>query len=379
MSDDSTSPKAARAPATSSVVLENVRVRLDALLAAPNEATRCVAEAPTKLPAEVLAHVAAIEALKKSQPQTHRDALLIQLGFGLEATGEFDHRERAVGARTAGAAFGKMFTARHIPAVVDAFQNIGKNVTNLARGNVPAFDALLAWMNSASREQRITLANYITARAAMTARMVLPMPPLRVAALTFAATTRFLDDLLTTPSGGAYEQFAVAAFLDATLYEFGLGGTVGGLRVVTKKINASDASSGAAADVQIVRGNKIEEAFEVSANDWRSKVNQAVATSAKADLSRSHIVASVSPDERDFTDLADADSDISVLDVRSMLRMLSATLRKPAREYALKRLHELVDRNQPDPELTNNVVRVLGRLQLTEAGAAAEVVSDSQT
>ena len=347
------------------------------MLAAPHEAALFVADAPTKLSAEVLANVAVVEALPRSQPQTHRDALLIQLGFGLEALGEVDHRERATGARTAGAAFGRMFTARHIPAVVDAFQNIGKNVTNLARGNVPAFDALLTWMNGASRDERIALVDYIAARAAMTARMVMPMPPLRVAALTFAATTRFLDDLLTTPSGGAYEQFAVAAFLDATLYEFGLGGTVGGLRVVTKKINASDASSGTAADVQILRGNKIEEAFEVSANDWRSKVGQAAATSAKADLSRSHIIAAVSPDERDFTDLAEVDSDISVLDVRSMLRMLCATLRKPAREYALKRLHELVDRNQPDPELTNNVVRVLGRLQLTESGAAAEVVADS--
>ena len=56
--------------------------------------------------------------------------------------------------------------------------------------------------------------------------------------------------------------------LDALLYEFGLS-TVGGLRVVTKNINASDASSGTAADVQIMRANKIEEAFEVSANNWR--------------------------------------------------------------------------------------------------------------
>lgn len=378
MANDSDRPATSRPIPTYKVVVENIRARLDDFLADSDTAARCVAEAPTRLPAEVLANVASVEGLKRSQPQTHRDALLIQLGFGLEAAAPIDHRQRAMGARTAGAPLGKIFAARHIPAVVDAFQNIGKNIELLARGNVPPFDALLTWMNDASRNERLALVDYIAARAALTARMVLPMPPLRVAALTFAATTRFLDDLLTTPSGGAYEQFAVAAFLDATLYEFGLGGTVGGLRVVTKKINASDASSGTAADVQIVRGNKIEEAFEVTANDWRTKVDQAAATSAKADLSRSHIVAAVSPDERDFEDLTDLDADVSVLDVRSMLRMLCATLRKPAREYALKRLHELVDRNQPDPELTNNVVRVLSRLQLTEAGASPEVVADSE-
>lgn len=378
MANDSKPAKIKRPPPTYRVVLDDITARLDAFIAAPDQASRCMADAPSKLPVEVLENVAAVESLKKSQPQTHRDALLIQLGFGLEAQEPIDHRQRAMGARTAGAPFGKLFASRHIPAIADAFQNIGKNIELLARGNVPPFDALLTWMNDASRDERLALIDYITARAALTARMVLPMPPLRVAALTFAATTRFLDELLTTPSGGAYEQFAVAAFLDATLYEFGLGGTVGGLRVVTKKINASDASSGTAADVQIVRGNKIEEAFEVTANDWKTKVAQAAVTSAKADLSRSHIIASVAPDEKEFTDLNQLDADVSVLDVRSMLRMLCATLRKPAREYALKRLHELVDRNQPDPELTNNVVRVLSRLQLTEAGATPQMLADGQ-
>lgn len=378
MSTDSTPPKPPRAAATSTVVLDRIRERLDAFLASPERAMKYVEDASNRLPAEVLWHLAAVEGLRRSQPQTHRDALLIQLGFGLEAVGEFDHTERAPGARTAGGGLGRIFAARHIPAVVDAFQNIGKNVTTLARGNVPAFDALLTWMNVATRDERTALVNLITAKAALTARMVLPMPPLRVAALTFVATTHFFDDLLATPSGGAYEQFAVAAFLDATLYEFGLGGTVGGLRVVTKKINASDASSGTAADVQIVRGNKIEEAFEITANDWRSKVAAAVATAAKADLSRSHIVAAVPHDEREFTDLTEAEADITVLEVRSLLRVLCATLRKPAREYGLRRLHELVDRNQPDPELTNNVVRLLGRLQLTDSGAAPDMLPNSE-
>jgi hypothetical protein len=191
------------------------------------------------------------------------------------------------------------------------------------------------------------------------------MPPLRVAALSFAAVAKLLDEVLRIPSGGAFQQFATAAFLDALLYEFGLGGTVGGLRVETKNINASDASAGTSADVQIMRANKIEEAFEVSANNWRDKVGQAVLAAGNADLSRVHIIAAAEGDDTDLADLDGVGADVTVADVRSFLRILAAALRKPSREHALKRLYELLDRNQPDPELTNGYVRLLGRLQLT--------------
>ena len=361
---DVDSAKAERAPRASAVVFARILSAVDAFIEDPASAEAAVSAASTSLPADVREHVAALEALPKTQPYTYRDALAVQLGFGLETPG-MDHTVRAEGARSVGDKLGAAYPLRHIPSVKGAFQNIGKNITELARGNVEPFDFLLRWANTAPESQRIALVTYIAARTAQSARPVLSMPSLRVAALSFARVAKLLDELLEVPSGGALQQFAVASFLDALLYEFGLGGTVGGLRVETKNINASDASAGTAADVQIMRGNKIEEAFEVSANNWRSKVAQAVAAASNADLSRAHIIADAEGDDSDLTDLDGIGADVTVADVRSFLRILTAALRKPSREHALKRLYELVDRNQPDPELTNGYVRLLGSLQLT--------------
>lgn len=334
--------------------------KIDAFLNNPADAESVVASVAASLSEDVIRHVKAVE-----RRNSYRDGILIQLAFGLEHGDGFDHIHRAEGARTAAAQLGLGFGERHIPAVKDAYQNIGKNSTNLARGNLAAFDALLLWRNKADKGQREALLNYVAAVVALSARPVLKMPNLRIASLTFAALAGFLDELLKTPSGGAFEQFSVAAFIDSLLYEFGLGGTIGGLRVATKNINASDTSTGAAADIQIMRANKIEEAFEVSANNWRGKISQAKNATKNADLSRVHIIASTLNDDADLTDLENAETDISVLDIQSFLRVLIAALRKPSREYALKRLYELIDRNQPNTELTNKFVELLSNRNLT--------------
>lgn len=355
-------PRSSTPPAQrpSAFALQRIIGIVDAYLAAPEDAARDAHPGPDLVDA-VLAHVSTVEALSK--PLAYRDALLVQLAFGFVLPVGFDHTRRADGGRTVAEQLGTAFAERHVPAVRDAFQNIGKNSPDLARGNVLAFDSLLRWMNEAEMQERQALFHCLAARAALTARPVLPMPELRSAALTFAAVTATVEDLLSTPSGGAFEQFAVAAFLEAVLYEFGLSGA-GQLGVRTKNINASDASSGTSADVQIVRGNKIEEAFEVSANDWRSKVAQAVEAARNADLSRVHVVANVSPGD-DLVSLESAAVDVSVMDVRAFLRSLIGVMRKPSREVALRRLYELIDRNQPDVDRVNLYVRLLSSRSLT--------------
>jgi hypothetical protein len=353
------SPRPVRASESAS---SRILGAIDAFLADPAGAEGAIGASAAELPQQVLDNIAAIERLK-----SYRDGVLIQLAFGLELGHGFDHTLRPEGARAAAGRVGEGFAARHIPGVKDAYQNIGKNSVNLARGNEPAFDALLGWMNSSNVTQREALFRYMASRVSQSARAVLAMPNLRISSLTFAAVARFLDELVRIQSGGAFEQFAVAAFLDALLYEFGLGGTVGGLRVVTKNINASDASAGTAADVQIMRANKVEEAFEVSANNWRSKVAQAVAAASNADLSRAHIIAAAEGDDTNLSELNGAATDVTVTDVRSFLRIITAALRKPSREHALRRLYELIDRNQPNHELTNAFVKLLSRLELTSA------------
>jgi hypothetical protein len=349
-----------KAERVSALVIKRLTGELTALIGDPNATRRRAEELRAQVPADALALLDGVQAA----PVSYRDGILIQLAYGVEVGAGFDHTHKGDGGRAVAGALGSFNAAQHIPAVRDAYQNIGKNSPNLTRGNVPAFDDLLRWMNSASREERLSLLNLSLARTAMTARPVRPMPPLARPELTFVKVAAFLDDLLAMPSGGAYEQFTVAAFLEAVIEEFDRGGT-GGLWVKTKNINASDASSGATADVQVMRANRIEEAFEVSANDWREKVAQALDAAKNADLSRVNIVASVA-DLAGLGDLlAKSTTDVSVFDVKSLLRTLLGVLRKPGRETALRRLYELTERNQPEVERVNALVELLGCHSLT--------------
>jgi hypothetical protein len=335
---------------------------LDAYLDVPATAEADIARLAQSLP-EKLRERAEVSLTKGA---SYRDVILIQLAFGLEASGGFDHTKAATGARDSGKLVGAATRARHIRSVKDAYQNIGKNHDNLIRHNVAEYDELLAVLNDTPNEQRADLFAYVLAATAITARPVLAMPSLARGELTFSKVSGFLDALLATGSGGAYEQFATAAFLEALLDEFGLsGGIGGGLSIKTKNINASDASSGATADVQIMRGNKIEEAFEVSAGGWRLKVAQALISAREVDLSRVHILA-YGNDLSGLTDaLAETNTDVSVMDVRSFLRTIVGILKKPAREVALRRLYDLLVHNQPDMERVNRLVGFLSSHALT--------------
>lgn len=101
-----------RAIPASALVRRRILSRVDACLADSAKAERLVAVARERLPAEVLANVAAVESLPRMQPASNRDALLIQLGFGFEAGDGFDHTIRAEGARTAGGTLGAAFKER---------------------------------------------------------------------------------------------------------------------------------------------------------------------------------------------------------------------------------------------------------------------------
>lgn len=346
-----------RAPTMSERVLGRIREALDTYLA-----DAIAAEAAASSQRSVIPGAAAdlLDAVLGGTRVSYRDALIVQVAFGLEGgLTAGGHTIRPEGARGVAAGMGSLLAERHIAAVRDAYQNIGKNTDQLARGNVPAFDEALRWLDDASVPEREAALGYSVAKVSLTARNVLPMPELDRAALTFHRCALFLDALLAVPSGGSYQQYGVAACLEAVIDEAGQGG-VGGLRVETKRLNATDASSRVAGDVQILRGNRVEEAFEVTANDWRTKVVAAVASLRQADLQRIHIVAAVEaafPSNSD--ELARAGEDVTVIDVTTLLRTLLATMRKPARALALTRLYEFLDRYQPDIERTNAYVRLL--------------------
>lgn len=342
-------------------VVQRVLAELDDYLASPEQAAEFIGAQRAAVDQDALVKLDAVLTMK--QGLSYRDGLIIQLAWGLEAE-QTDHTLKGDGGRGAAKGIAGGMADRHIAATKDAYQNIGKNTANLARGNVPAFDDLLRWMNAADLDGRRRLLSLLLATVSLSARNVLPMPQLSPVELTFASVSSLLDDLFAIPSGGVHEQFAVAAFLDAVIDQFDLGG-VGRLGVKTKNINASDASSGTAADVQIMRGNEIVEAFEVSASHWRDKVGQAVSAARNADLPRAHVLAYSDNLEGLQEMLANTTTDISVMDVRVFVRLLAGLLKKPNRATALVRLYELIERNQPEVDRVNSYVRLLGRHALT--------------
>ena len=166
-----------------------------------------------------------------------------------------------------------------------------------------------------------------------------------------------LDELCNHPSGGAYEQFIVAAVLQA-LVELS---QVPGVRVETKQINASDASSKVAGDVQVKTGGLTLEALEVTANDWSFKAADAASVVRAHDLGRIHVVARAAREDRQrmMTVLQALDEDVSVLDLAAFRDVGIAFLRKEQRASALKRLYELLDRKQPRTGVVNHYVDLL--------------------
>jgi len=313
--------------------------------------------------------LANIEAVLASSSISYRDGLIIQLAYALCAEGHLDLTQRHPGARGMSGVAGKLgaFLAEsHIISVRDAYQNIGKNTANLVRGNFDEFDAFLKWATEPERtkEEFRAAFDYACAAVASTSRPVRAMPELNVGALTFANVMGLLDEMFDAGSQGAYEQFAIAALLHASVAQAGPEGH----RVETKSLNASDRGSRVAGDIQVLTGTRVVEAYEVTANEWATKVDSAERTIRDNDLSRLHIVAASSAGGRPemLQRLHELGVDVSVLDLREFASSLVSGLTRQGRAVALGRLYEFLDRYQPDVERVNRYVEMLGERGLTQ-------------
>ncbi|MCE9612919.1 MAG: hypothetical protein K8T26_01495 [Lentisphaerae bacterium] len=289
---------------------------------------------------------------------SYRDGLLIQLAYGL-AAGEKNLTVRHTGARTVAQRLGAFLMEQHIPARKDAYQNIGKNSTVLVRGNNKSFDSCLKWFSrSTTTSAQLEIAfEYACSVVASKARPVDKMPELSITTLTFAAVMGVLRKLFDAGSGGAYEQLGVAALLHGLLMQAGLET----LRVETKNLNASDHSSRVAGDVQILTGNRVIEAYEITANSWRTKTVGAATTIKENDLSRLHIIARIPEEDRIavYTEIATRPEEISVVDLEGFTGSLVAALTRQYRAVALGRLYEFLDRYQPEVGRVNMYVQLL--------------------
>lgn len=168
----------------------------------------------------------------------------------------------------------------------DAFQTLGKGNSRLDGLDRESWRRLLSWASIEATLDEVNAAfNYFAEGMAALARPLPPMPELITRRLTFPALAALFDKLLDRPSRGAHEQFILAALLSAAAE------ADGAFRVETKALNAADASARAVADIQVWRRGVLEEAFEVSANRWQTKLAQAAQTRERADLPRIHVIA----------------------------------------------------------------------------------------
>lgn len=295
--------------------------------------------------------------LKK--PDSYRDALLVALAVPLVRGERVDIRVREEGGRSASDRIGRLLPKLHIKGVVGAYQNIGKNHPMLARGNNATFDSVLAWgAGKASLAELEAAHTYLAAGIAATARKVEQRPELRVVALTFGRVMALLSSMLDEPSGGAHEQYILAALLEQTVSDEGA-------RVTTKSMSASDKSSATAGDIEVTHRGRLQEGIEVSANPWQEKLAQAEAIVRDHGLPRAHIAARVDGDPYAELVLA-TERDVSVLDVRAVAAVLVAFLDRRGREAALLRLYELLDERLPSPDLVNRYVARLAESGLAE-------------
>lgn len=344
---------------TSETVRDLIFALIDDLIADSGAREDALAQGAA-LPKEISADLRAVLADNRI---SYRDGVMIQLAYGLAATGS-DLTRRSTGARSVAQQLGTFLAERHIRHVKDAYQNIAKNTDVLTRGNVPEFDRLLQWATNADQTSRKVASRYACASVAATARPVQPMPTINRSVLTFGRMVSLLSGLLDTPSAGAFEQFTVAALLHTLVGD----NAIGSHRVETKNLNASDRSSYSAGDVQIVTGKRVIEAFEVTANAWATKLADATKTIRDNDLSRLHIVAHRPEAERTAVAarLAELGEDVSVLDVRQVVELLVAVLTRPQRADALARLYEYLDRHQSDADRVNLYVERLTLAGLIE-------------
>jgi hypothetical protein len=126
--------------------------------------------------------------------------------------------------------------------------------------------------------------------------------------------------------------------------------------------------------VQLLDRQEVVEAYEITANNWRTKLRQADAARRERDLKRVHVIAdalgvtgSEVRVELERQGL-DPNTDVSVLDYRHEVRSTVGDLSKVRRRDALERLYALLVQHQTDDELVRYFVERLRARDLLPSG-----------
>jgi hypothetical protein len=300
------------------------------------------------------------------KPGTHRDGILILFAYVVALGRPIDFRAldsgKIDGARGVAQWLATFLPTLHIAATEDAFQTVAKGRKDYVSETNPAWQALMLWASEQTSARPVEDAwRHLAAGIAATARHLPAEPGFDTPRMTYGRLAALFGALWDQPSGGAHEQFIWAALYAAYVKQLDDPGVV-----ETKRLNASDASSQTAGDVQHKHRGVVLEAYEVTGRDWRTKMPAARRTLQRHGLQRIHVLAGgVTPQSGDEIAAASGDDDISVLDHRHASLALAHLLSKAWRREALTLLFHHLVRLQPDDQLVWDYVGRLDALGLT--------------
>jgi hypothetical protein len=311
-----------------------------------------------------------------------RDALLIVLAYRLVAGRPLDPRYRITGDRAVSDYLGRqLLPDLGIAGVKSALEGRSFShgyLSTEVRRSVLRDTAPLVADPTVSDADIASMFHALARGIASTARRFDALPTLDLDAMTFPKVLALVESLLAprpgdaggagSGTGGAHEQFLVAALLQAVADDGALA-----LRVVTKSLNASDRSAGTAGDIDVVLGQaRLVEVYEVTARSWADKVRGAVGVLDRyRELERVHIVADArgadaAALEAELAALGRPGADVTVEGVDDVCKELLARCSRRGRARAIRSLHSHLHTLQPDMTLVDSLVSEVLRLGLCE-------------
>lgn len=284
-------------------------------------------------------------------------------------------RSRVAGDRTTSQYLSRLLAQHHIPHTEGALQSRTYSAGYEAeRAKTPALGQFVQWVSNPDRELD-GVRDVFQWLATQFASLELAFPDLPVLAterFTFDNTRRLVEELLSTPSSGRFEQYLVSAFLAAEYMT-----THPAWTVETKRVGAADVGSHSPGDVQVKRRQALVHAFEVAGAPWGTKVRQASETARRTSTSQVTIVAHAANITAEQIASARAEHgvpagvDFAVVDLVPFLDAVSARLNPAGRASAVRQIHShLTTWERTRTDLVGRLVAAVERFGLAAADAA---------
>jgi len=129
------------------------------------------------------------------------------------------------------------------------------------------YGPFLKAVRKASVKQRLRIADYLAQWFAESRSVPSVLPPVGADFLTFVRAKDLIHRLIGTPSGGAVQQFLIAALLFVYRER-------SGIRIVTHQVHAADASDKVAGDIEEYADGKLRRTYTVTLRpEWKARIS----------------------------------------------------------------------------------------------------------